>query len=234
MYRVNPLPRKVLITTDEVISMGPTDVTVDPRHLLGAIQIAEERFIKPAICADLYYDLRDMKNVVVATANKTDLENKVNNGNTGQPAILTIGEFVNAIEEVTNEWYKKLWNEHLWKLTAECVVYVATPVNYTRYTTQGEMQNNPKSLTGGAEGQNSASADRKDVSWKLDRMMMDRIDPLIASMQLWICENKDQFEKYNCKQCACEDDKNNGVSYKRKTGWVHGIYSETKTCCEDE
>lgn len=234
MYRLNPLPRKVLITTDEVIAMGPTEGTVDPRQLLNAIQIAEDRFIKPAICSDLYYDFRDQKNILVTSSNKGDLENKINNGGTGTPVTVALNQWVNSIEEVTSEWYKNLWNEHLWKLTAECVVYVATPTNFMRFTAQGEMQNNPKSLTGGTEGQNSASADRKDVSWKMDRMMMDRIDPLIASMQQWICENQKEFPKYNCKECACSEDKSGGVSFKRKSGWIHGIYSSPKTCCSDD
>ncbi|MGN6438379.1 MAG: hypothetical protein ACTHMM_17685 [Agriterribacter sp.] len=229
---MNPLPRKVLITTDEVIRLGFTEGVVDPRQLLSAIQIAEERFIKPAICADLYYDFRNQKNIVVTTENKTDLQNKINNG-LKEPVTLEVGVMINAIEEVTDPWYKELWQEHLWKLTAECVIYVATPTNFMRFTAQGEMQNNPKSLTGGTEGQNSASADRKDVSWKMDRIMMDRIDPLIASMQQWLCENKKEFAKYTCRECSCSEDKSTGISYERKSGWIHGIYSDKKTCCDD-
>lgn len=234
MYRINPLPRKVLITTDEVIRMGPLPVdSADPKALENAIIIAEERFIKPALCSELYYDFRDKKNVLVDGGNKTTLEQKINADNTGEPVVLAIGQMVNAIEEVGNSDYINLWNEHLWKVIAECVVYIATPVNYLKFTTQGEMLNNPKSLIVGNEGSNAVSAERKDVQWKLDKLMQDRIDPLIESMKSWLCENKKKFQYFNCFQCPC-DENNSGVSYKRKTAWIHGIYDKPKTCCTDE
>ena len=62
MYRVNDLPRRVLITPDEVIAMGPTANSVDPRNILLAIQIAEDRFVRPVICKTLYNDFRNKKN----------------------------------------------------------------------------------------------------------------------------------------------------------------------------
>jgi hypothetical protein len=224
MYRVNLLPRKVLITSDEVIQLGPVDGTVDPRNLILAIQIAEERFIKKAICKAMYYEFRDQKNVEVTAINKAYLEGLINVGNSGEPVVLSEGQLVNAIEFVTDNWYKQLWYEHLWKLVAECVVYVATPTNYLRYSSAGEMQNNPKTITN--EGQGAVSAESKDVKWKMDKLLMDRIDPLIESMHEWICDNKENFPLYDCKECACND--KNGVSYKRKTAWVNPYADEQK------
>jgi len=229
MYRVNLLPRKVLITSDEVIQLGPVEGTVDPRNLILAIQIAEERFIKKAICKAMYYEFRDQKNVEVTAINKAYLEGLINIGNSGEPVVLSEGQLVNAIEFVTDDWYKQLWYEHLWKLVAECVVYVATPTNYLRYSSAGEMQNNPKTITN--EGQGSVSAESKDVKWKMDKLLMDRIDPLIESMHEWICDNKEHFPLYDCKECGCGD--KNGVSYKRKTAWVNLYADETKSeCCD--
>ena len=228
MYRVNPLPRKVLITTDEVIAMGPTDSSVDSRVLLHSIQIAEERFIKPALCKELYYDFRNLKNVIVTDANKTELQSKFT---VSVPAVtLEVGEMVNAIEQVTNTYYVELWNEYLWKIAAEAVVYIASPSNYSRFTASGEMMNNPKSITN--EGGGAASVELKDMKWKLDKMLMDRIDPLIEAMHEWLCDNKANLPLYKCKKC--EHDDHNGVSFKRKTAWIHAYNDHDRKHHEEE
>lgn len=213
MYRLSLLPRKVLISTDEVINQGPTSATPDPRMLLSAIQIAEERFIKPCLGKDLYYDFREQKNVVVTLVNKDYLEDLIDN----VEVVLAVGDIVNAIELVDNDWYVQLWNEHLWKLIAECVVYIASPTNFSQFTAQGEMTNNPKSISFEGDGKAAASVDRKDMEWKLNKMLMDRIDPLIAAMQEWLCDNKLNFPLYkgNCEKGT------DGISLKRKTPWVH-------------
>lgn len=218
MYRINQLPRKVLITPDEVIQWGPTDNTVDSRNILMAIQIAEDRFIKPALCKDLYNDIRDAKNVVVTDVNKTYLESLF----TG--VTLNNGQMVNAIEFVSDV-YQGLWNEYLWKLLGECVIYVATPTNWSKYTSQGEMQNNPKGVM--LQGDGSMSVALKDLQWKMDKMLMDRIDPQMAAMQEYICDNIADFSLYNCHKCLKNE---NGISYKRKSPWIHNAY--TKRDCE--
>lgn len=233
MYRINPLPRKVLVTTDEVIAMGPTVENVDPNNLLHAIIIAEERFVKKFMCKNMYYKMRDEKNIIVGANNKSLLESKVNNGNSGVDILLEEGEMVNAIEEVTTPGYKEWWFEYGWKLVAECVVYIATPTNWSRYTAQGEVQNNPKTITGSGEG--SMSGDLKDVKWKMDKLLMDRIDPLIEAMHEWMCDNKASLPGFDCHDCSkyCSDhNTKDGISYKRKTGWVHNIYDKaTNKCC---
>ena len=225
MYRLSLLPRKVLITTDEVIAQGPTDNSVDPRNLLLAIQIAEERFIKPALGKDLYYDLRLQKNTVVDIVNKAFLEGLVNTGNTSDPVVLQVGDIINALEFVSSSWYKELWNEHLWKLTAECVVFIASPTNFSRYTSAGEMENNPKSITN--EGQGAATVDLSKMKWKLDKILMDRIDPLLTAMHDWICDNSGQFALYT-KDCGCGELKKG-----RQTAWVKNIYNDrSNECCD--
>lgn len=224
MYKVNPLPRKVLITTDEVVSQGPVDANPDPRILLQSIQVAEDRFIKPAIGKALYYDFREMKNVLVTDVNKSNLQTSFDNG-----AILNNGDLVNAIELVANDWYVQLWNEYLWKLTAECVVYIASPTNYSKFTSAGEMNNNPHSVAMSTNGSGSASVNLAGMQWKMDQLLMNRIDPVKASMHEWICDNIGNFPLYD-KPCRHNDD---GISYQRKSGWIH-MYDDKdrkKTCC---
>lgn len=225
MYRINQLPRKVLITPDEVIALGPTEHSVDPRNILLSIQNAEDRFIRQALGKDLYNDFRNKKNVLVTDVNKDFLKSFF-----PTDAVIQVGQMVNAIELVDNQNYVDLWNEHLWKLIAECVVYIATPTNYIKSTAEGEMVTNPKSI--GMTGEGSASVDLKDIKWKMDKAMMDRIDPSLAPMEEYICDNISSFPLYDSKKCNCAD--NNGVSYKRKTGWVH-VYKDTdcRSCNDD-
>lgn len=230
MYRLNPLPRKVLIVTDEVIAMGATSGNCSPENLLQAIIIAEERFIKPMMCKDFYYAMRNQKNVLVTADNIADLTTKINIGNDGEAAVLAIGDMVNSIEEVTSAPFKEWWYEYGWKIAAEAVVYIATPTNWTRYTAAGEMMNNPKSITN--EGQGAVSADLKDIKWKMDKMLMDRLDPLIQASHEWLCDNRGNIAEYNCKPCGCDND-NGGTSYKRKSPWIHvyGNIGKKGRCC---
>lgn len=222
MYKVNLLPRRVLITPDEVINQGPTDNNPDPRVILLAIQIAEDRFIKPAIGKDLYNDFRSKKNVVVDLINKANLESAF-----GESVVLEPGTMVNAIELVDNACYIELWNEYLWKLTAECVIYIASPTNFSKFTSAGEVNNNPQVAALQTEGSGSASVSLKAMQWKLDQMLMNRIDPIMASMHQWICDNIGGFPLYT-KKCSCDD---SGLSVGRKTGWIHA-YNHTKNCNE--
>jgi hypothetical protein len=178
----------------------------------------------------MYEAIRLQKNTVVTALNISTMSIAVNLGNTSEVITLSIGDVVNALELVSNAWYKTLWTEYLWKICAEAVVYVATPTNYSEYTSQGEMINNPKSILN--EGQGAVSASQKEVAWKMDKLLMDRIDPMLQSMHEWICDNIVNFPLYKCKPCACNED---GVSYKRKSGWVNA-YETTKEkggCCGD-
>lgn len=231
MYKVNLLPRKVLIVSDEVIAMGPTANDPDIGNIEKAIQIAEERFVKPLICKDLYNDFKTQKNVAVTDINKEYLESLFPTG-----TILNVGALVNAIE-FCDTWYQTLWTEHLWKLLAECVIYVASPTNWSKYSSSGEMINNPKSISADS-GSGSNSVDLADIKWKMDKLLMDRIDPLIASTQEFLFDNRSSFPKYNCRDFSncCGDNvgsnssvsNNSGISFQRKTAWVHGLYDRRR------
>lgn len=220
MYQINPLNRNVLITSGEVLKATELK-EADEKNIRAAIVIAEERFVKKMICKALYEDLRAQKNVVVTTANISALTVKVNEFNTSEAKSLRAGMIVNAIEQVTNEWYKKLWNEYLCQICAEAVMYVSTPTRWVQSTPKGEMLNAPPSVT---LEKDAASATLGDVRWKMDKLMQDRIDPLLEAMREWLCDNKDSFPKFDCYQCPETD--SDGVSYKRKTGWIHDIYGQ--------
>ena len=201
--------------------------------VVGAEAQMEERFMKKLMCKSFYYEFRDAKNKIVTADNKAALEAQVNVGNSGEPIVLKVGEMINAIEFVQDDNWKEWWFEFGWKILAECVVYVASPVNWIRYEAQGMMQNNPKSVAITNDGQGAASAELKDVKWMMDKMLMDRIDPLIEASHEWLCDHKGSFPGYNCKRCHCDDD-GNGVSWQRKSPWVHGVYDKKKKghCCD--
>lgn len=229
MYRVIKTSSATLISSDEVIYAIPALETADARIINSCIQIAEERFIKPAICKNLYDDIKFQKNKLVTTANQAFLQSLFPVG----ADVLNIGEIVNAIEFVSNPWYNSLWNEYLWKLTAECVMYIATPVNFSRFSTQGEMQNNPKNPM---EGQDSASVDLATIKWKADKLLNDRIAPLISSVEQWIYDNKGYFPLSDCKNWSTSDDYD-GVAIKRKSAYVFGVYDNNtsiKCGCNDD
>lgn len=228
MYRVNKLPRKVLIVSDEVIAWGPVSEVPEIGNIEKAIQIAEERFVKPLICKDLYNDFRDQKNVVVTDINKEFLEDSFPTG-----TILEVGSLVNAIE-FCDTWYQTLWTEHLWKLLSECVIYVASPTNWSRYASAGELVNNPKSISADS-GSGGNSVDLADMKWKMDKLLMDRIDPLIASTQEYLFDNRGSFPLHNCRDFSslCGDNlagrtNSTGISFQRKTAWVHGLYDRRR------
>ena len=224
MYRVNPLKRNVLITPDEVLFHSDQTEMPNEKNILSAIIIAEERFIKRLICKDLYEDFRERKNVVVTTVNITALQTTVDEAG-GKPIVtLKAGDILNAIENVTDVWYVNLWNEYLWKICAEAVMFTSMPTRWLQTKPTGEMLNSPQTI--GGDGRDSQSGELKDVRWKMDKILQDRIQPLLDSMKLYLCENADEFEKFNCHDdCPEEDcDDQDDVSYKNKGGWIHGIY----------
>jgi hypothetical protein len=226
MYRLNPLNRNVLITTDEVIAKAPIEQDVDVRNLQNAIEIAEERFIVPMIGDKMYEDFITMKNVVVTSGNKAALQTSVNAGNTGPTIVLVEGQIVNAIEKVTNTWYVKVWNRYLWRICAECVAYVAIPTNAIKSASQGEMQNNPSGPMG---GQGASAVPLQMLKFKMDKILQDRIDPLIEAMRVWLCANKGETDLALWDSSSCESCQ---PTHKKMNGFVYGVYDDYKNNCE--
>lgn len=220
MYRINPLMRNVLITTDEVVFHAPTKHTLDPRTIENSIIIAEERFIRPALDFEMYTEIANAKNVLVTSSNKANLQSKIGTGYT-----LTEGEIVNALEEL-NADYQKLWKEHLWKLTAECVMLIAFPEGFIQFGSQGVVHTSPTSSVMTATG--DVTPELKSVKWALDKKQQDRIDPLLESLHDFICRNRGKYPKYK-KYCPCDEVQTNT----KRSDIVLGLYDETPNCCDN-
>jgi len=228
MYRINPLMRNVLITTDEVIKHAPTKHTLDPRTIEQSIIIAEERLLRTALTDDLYYEICDQKNREVTSANKSVLELEINNSLPAgsEQVTLEIGDIVNAMEFLSVD-NLKLWKQHLWKLAAECVMLSAAPEGFIQFASEGLVHGAPPA---GPMTQNEVvGPELRSVKWLIDKKMMDRIDPLTESMHSWICRYKEKYPAYE-KECDCNS---KGVAYRRKSDIVLGLYDETdnpKSC----
>lgn len=219
MYRLNTLNRGVLIMTDEVIRHGPTDQTLDPRKIESSIIIAEESFIMPALGYSFYQALLAEKNKVVTDANKETLEEAA--GTT-----LNVGDVVNAAEFLSTA-NKALWNYILWKLLAECVLFIAYPEGFMTFGSAGVVHENPVAGPMGATG--VSTPDLRSVKWVMDKKMLGRINPLMEALHVWVCKQKvvdTSLYPLYCKDCDCDKD---GQPYKRRTDIILGIYP----CDED-
>lgn len=226
MYRINRLSRPVLITIDEVIAKAVVDENPDVRYLMNSIEVAEERFIASALGNAFYEDFIAAKNVTVTNVNQAALVASINASLTAAgenmitSASLPVGFLVNAIELCPTE-YQALWNRFLWKIVAEAVDIMAIIPSWTRTTASGQQQNNPKSIT--SDGTGTATADRKDVQYKVDSMVQQRLNPLIDRMKKWICDQPEGT--YPLFDCGCSTDKS-GINTQLKGGIIFGIYDE--------
>lgn len=230
MYQINRLNKKTLITPQEVIFHAPTTHTIDERSILQNIIIAEKRFVAPAIGRDFYDALLTAKHTKVDSGNQATMLTTINTylASIGETAIastdIPVGTLINASEYLTAH-YLTLWNEHLWKLVAECVEYVLIVPTWLQHTAQGQQKNNPEVI--GGNGQNSASGDLKEVQYKEKKFREDRIDPLIEDMKYFLCKNKTNYPLY-----TCEDDQIDGISISRKSSIIFGAYDEDDSNCE--
>lgn len=233
MYRINPLQRDVLITADEVVFHAPTKHTLDERAITQAIIIAEESYVREALGSKLYFDIIAQKNQEVTTDNLNDLQMKVNASPQGVSATLVIGQTINALEFLPDN-YQKLWKQYLWKLTAECVMQIALPDAFVQFASEGAVLSAPPAnpLNAGTVVSPSLSA----MKWVMDKKMMNRIDPMREAMHAWLCANKGFYPLYD-KHCDCNSE---GIPYKRKSQFVLGIYDDDdcdrrKKCfCDEE
>jgi len=222
MFRVNLTYRFTLITPDEVIAKLPSSHTLDPKRILSAIEIGEERFIKNAICRSFYEKLICEKNKDVTADNLAELKEKVTESLSAEEAEkLVVGDIINS-ESFLTEANKKLWRRYLWKLTAEAVYLIALPENYAKLTSEGIVKSNPEVPIASAGTGESVGIKLHDLKALMSIGMNNRVDPLISSMHEWICDHKKDYPLY-CKKCDCDTD---GVSANRKTSIALGIYDQ--------
>lgn len=235
MYRINYLNRPVLITPDEVLAQISADNDVDVRHVLNNIIVAEERIIAPALGDEFYESFIDAKNRTVTTGNQAALLTQINaslvaSGKSPiQASDIPVGTIINAIEFVEDEAMQRLWQRFLWKATAESVDMMCIVPTWLRHTTQGQQKNNPEVI--GGNGVGSVSGDRKDIQYKLDVWLQDRITPLLGRMHDYICSKKKAdataYPLYT-RKCECND--SGGVNVSRKTDIILNAYSEQHSC----
>lgn len=216
MRYLNPLRTKVLITADEVVFHAPVDHTLDPRTIQPSIIVAERRFILPMLGFTVYNALLNAKNQLVTTSNKAALQTAINEDRpTGRELIvLTEGDYVSTTELFTFDQYT-LWTNFLHKIIAECVWYVALPVNRARFTTAGVEVNNPESI---GSAQKSASIDLANLKYLMDRGLQDRISPLMKDLHEYMCGVA--YPGYT-KKCDCDSD---GKPYRKRSDILFGLY----------
>lgn len=229
MYNRNLLLRNVLITPEEVLFHGPTNHTFDIRNIENSIIVAEERFIRPALGYDFYSALKTAKNKEITSDNQAT--EQVNYNSTlpsgAEAYTLIVGDVLNSYNYLAAD-DQILWKEHLWKLTAECVIMLAVPEGFVQFSAEGIIHKQPKSSQMITSG--SVSPELSSVKWAMDKKMQDRIDPLREAMHLWLCKQKQATpSKYTLydKTCDCNAD---GVAYKRKTDLILSIYDEDENC----
>lgn len=225
MYRLNKTLRNVLITPDEVIFHSPSTGEEGERQILQNIIPAEERWIANALGFDFYDHICELKNKIVTEDNKADLLEKIKSdyaqdNKNFTDGLLRVGMIVNSIEFVNDEWIVKLWRQYLWKITAECVDLMNIVPSWLQTSKSGQQLTNPNNLS--ASG--SASGNMKEIAFKMDNAMLERIDPLLERMHQWICKNKSHFPKYTkaCEDCGCHEKTNKSVT--PNVGFAFGHY----------
>lgn len=225
MYRLNKTLRNVLITPDEVKFHSPSTGEEGERLVLQNIIPAEERWIANALGFDFYDHICELKNRIVTEDNKADLLAKIK-ADYAQDKIsftdelLRPGMIINAIEFVNDDWIVKLWRQYLWKITAECVDLMNIVPSWLQTSKNGQQFQNPNNIS--ATG--SASGSMKDVAFKMDNAMLERIDPMLERMHQWICKNKSHFPKYTkpCDDCGCHEKTNKSIT--PNVGFAFGHY----------
>lgn len=235
MYQVARLNKKTLITPREVVFHAPTDHTVDVRHIENNIIIAEERFIAPVLGRDFYEALTTEKNTIITSANRSAqlalcqaYLTSINSTEVLTLADLPVGAMVNASENFSST-NKDLWNGYLWKLIAECVEACLIVPSWLQHTAQGQQKNNPDVI--GGSGGGSVTGDMKDVKFKLDNFIRDRIDPLTASLRWYLNKNYASYPLFVPDTTGEDGD---GIAFRRKSAFVIGLYDDidnpTSTC----
>lgn len=234
MYRINPLMRNVLITADEVLFHAPTKQTIDPRKIEHSIIIAEERFIRPALGYEYYTALCDGKNLTITALNIVAQQALINASlpEGAQEVTLVEGDVINSMSYLAAD-NLALWKQHLWKLTAECVMLIAMPEGYVQFGSEGAVFNQPPGGPMSDRG-SIVTPDLPSMKFAMNKKLQDRIDPLREALHQWLCkQQKADSTKYTLytKHCDCNVD---GIAYKRKTDIVLGIYDdEDDNCCDE-
>ena len=223
MYSLNPIPRNVLITPDECTSMFKGNA-IDPSVWAASIEIAEERFVRPVLGYAFYEAIATAKNTLVTSGNIASLQSQM----TAKNITLSVGQIVNGVEILTaaNAAYGTLWAARLARYCFEAVYYVAQIDNYTQFSAQGILKNNPEGSVLGEKAAQSVGVGLNDIKWLTDKQLLDRINPFKASLEQYLCVNIASYPLYD--NCNCQgqgSDANSVKSAKRTTPFVD-IYDD--------
>lgn len=219
MIAIQDLHRKTLINPHEVAKVVANSEGLDLKRIQNSIIVAEERFIRPLLGYEFYEQLLSQKNIAITNANKSDYQTKLNAQYGTGTYELKEGEVVSDSDALSAD-NKVLWKEHLWSITAECVMVVAYPANYADFTSSGIVHNAPKIDAIGSNNKNTPEL--ATIKWQIDKMVTGRIDPLINSFNQYICINKAKYPLYK-KSCDCGED---GNTYAGSTVILTGVYDD--------
>lgn len=230
MYSRNPLSKNVLITPDEVTFLFNRQV-IDGNIWKSAIQIAEERFVRPVLGSAFYDSLCAQKNITVTTGNITQLQGFFDAEWGPGKITLELGDCVNAIELISvTAQNATLWNNYLWKFIYEAVYFTALPEVYAQFSNAGVIKNNPSPtfLDGNTQGGTSSGIGLNDLKYLKDDVLLQRISVMQDALERYLCENAASFPLYPKKNHIWDEHGRRQSS--RKTGFID-IYSED---CDDE
>jgi len=232
MYAKTYIQKNVLITAAECQYKFGEGIA--PEKWNAAIEVAEARFVQPLLGYALYVDLCSKKNVTVTSGNIATLQTIFNTQYPPANSItLAIGDIVNAVELSTmTADYQALWNNALWTFVYECVYFCALSKNYAQFSTQGIMKNNPVGSVMGDSHSTSVGVSLNDIKWLEDRQLLDRINPLQAQLELYLCVNAAAIPLYD-SECNCSEyNPYNKQKVKRTTSFID-IYPDECDCDTD-
>lgn len=234
MYRINYTGRPTLLSADEVVHKIASEQNVNVRLIIQNIELAEERFVAPAIGAPMYEHLIATKNQKVTSTNRESLLALLNDSNQGETlteADLPEGTYINAIEFVTEPGLLALWERYLWRLAAEAVDFMCTMPTWLRHTATGQESNNPRVIGGDNSG--SVAGTQKDVEFKMNVQREQRIGPLIAQMQSWICTNQNASMLGLDLYTGCVDCNSSAEKPRNMGGFIVDAYGDKNYGCSD-
>ena len=223
MYSVNTLSTPVLITPDECMKLF-AGTNLDPNIWSSAIQIGEERFIRPLLGDAFYNDLATQKNVLLTSGNLASNQALITAQNGANAQTLVIGWYFNALEFFTTSGYADLWNSCLCKLCYEAVCFVALPENYAKLTNQGVIKNNPSpSLIDGSASGTSAGIGLRDLKYLRDDLLFQRVSIMEDATRNYIYNNASLYPLFPQKTFDEMSERNKPSS--RKTAFID-IYED--------
>jgi hypothetical protein len=200
MYALNLLGKAVLITPPEILLKTGTNNNLDSGKLLPSIEVAETRFLqKPHSLGRIFYAaITAEKNQVVTSGNKSSLQTLFNTQATATGTTaptLKEGMIVNASEFLSSS-NLLLWNEHLWKYTAECCRYIALGDNYVSFDSAGLIKNNPIGSVVDQGANTTVGASLADLKYLQDNWLRERIEPLRVALVDYMTSNGSSYPSW--------------------------------------